>query len=688
MCNILNNYYLLEISVVKSFSSVFAVLGIGLLLGLTSEAQAEKIVYKGDTAPNSNPNIYIMNEDGSDKKLVIDYSQIDWYPALSYDNTKVAFIGYKWQVGQQLFTVNVDGTNLTQITPDGGGFLAPSWSPDGKQIVCMGRDKTSSTDDDIYIMNSDGTNLRVLANVAEDFLPSWSPDGKKIIFNSSASTSALSSNVVYSISPDGTNLQAITPPGNYGQLSWSPDSKKILYAYANYSEQTHELLDSGLGIMNADGSNPIVLKHGTDVVGFPRFLENGRIAFTMSATGEPTQIYSMKADGTDIQPLTNGSLGNSQPSTAFNVAPFAPEQTVTTNEDTTVDFVLAAVDSNGDTLEYSIVSKPSQGTLSGPAPKLSYTPNPNFNGNDSFTYRVSDGKLSTNVVVQLKVNPVNDTPVAAPQTLETQEDTALNITLAGTDIDSTVNKFLINQHPSYGRLSGEYTAQGQKNLVYTPFGNFNGEDSFTFYVGDGMTYSTPATVRINVIPLNDAPIATPGYQLTLENTPANLQLQATDDDGDALAYSIVSQPLNGTLSGAGSQRVYTPKADFVGNDSFTFQASDGAAKSGIVIFNISVDARVPIAANDSYTLDMRPKKAPAKLSVTKPGLLANDSDDDALSALVSTKPTKGTLKLNRDGSFTFTPPNNRTATYTFAYVASDGKYYSSPATVTISVLGR
>jgi Tol biopolymer transport system component len=652
--------------------SLCALLATGTISAFTAQAQAAKIAYAGYASQNSNTNIHIMNDDGSGKQLVIDYSSVDWYPALSYDNTKIVFSGYKFRAGLQLFTVNIDGTNLTQITPDGGGFLAASWSPDGKQIVCMGglppSDPDAPYDDDIYIMNSDGSNLRVLADVAQDFLPSWSPDGKKIIFSSSATTSSPEPNVVYSVSPDGSNLQAITPPGNYYQLSWSSDSKKILYAYDHFDSQTGEQTDTGIAIMNADGSNPQIIHNSLDYYNFPRFMENGRIAFLSRAAGQQTQIFSMNAGGSDVQQLTNETYGVQGISTAFNIAPFSAPQTVTTNEDTTVNFVLTAEDSNGDSLEYSIVSGPSHGALSGIAPNLSYTPATNFHGDDSFTYRAGDGKTSTDITVSLKVKAVNDAPTATPQNLETSEDTALNIVLSGSDTDGSISKYLIDQRPQHGLLSGS----GQ-NLIYTPFSNFNGQDSFTFYVGDGWGYSAPATVRIHVTPVNDAPVAVAGNISTLENTSVNIQLQASDPDGDALAYSVLTLPANGTLGGTGSQRTYSPKANFVGSDSFTFRVSDGVAQSSIVKFTINVDARVPIANNDNYTLDMRPKKPPSKLVVTRPGVLANDSDDDALSAIVSKKPAKGNLKLNRDGSFTFTPPNNKTATYSFSYSAFDGK---------------
>lgn len=145
--------------------------------------------------------------------------------------------------------------------------------------------------------------------------------------------------------------------------------------------------------------------------------------------------------------------------------------------------------------------------------------------------------------------------------------------------------------------------------------------------------------------------------------------------------------IKGTLSGTGAQRVYSPQANFSGTDSFSFRVSDGSAQSAIATVSTSVDARMPVANDGSYSLDMSLKKAPSKLLVRQPGVLANDSDDDSLSATLISPPAKGKLKLNRDGSFIFTPPNAKTATYVFTYRASDGQH-TDTATVTISVVDK
>jgi hypothetical protein len=161
-----------------------------------------------------------------------------------------------------------------------------------------------------------------------------------------------------------------------------------------------------------------------------------------------------------------------------NRPPIAADQSVTTAEDTSLTIALEATDPDNDPLTYSIVAAPSHGVLSGTPPQVVYTPNANYYGPDSFTFRAFDGaELSNVATVTIVVTPVNDVPVADSQALVTTEDTPLLVTLTGHDVDGDPLEFTIVNGPPHGTLSGT-----SPTLTYTPNLDYVGPDSFTFTV--------------------------------------------------------------------------------------------------------------------------------------------------------------------------------------------------------------
>ena len=164
---------------------------------------------------------------------------------------------------------------------------------------------------------------------------------------------------------------------------------------------------------------------------------------------------------------------------------------------------LSGVDVDGDALTYSVVGQPSSGMLSGAAPNLTYTPNEDFNGSDSFTFKANDSAVDSTIeTVSITVNAVNDSPTATAQTQSLDEDSSVTMLLAGNDIDGDVLNFSVSTQPANGDLSGI-----APNLTYTPDPDFNGIDSFTFIANDGSVDSSPVSVELAVAAVNDAPVA-------------------------------------------------------------------------------------------------------------------------------------------------------------------------------------
>jgi hypothetical protein len=284
-----------------------------------------------------------------------------------------------------------------------------------------------------------------------------------------------------------------------------------------------------------------------------------------------------------------GLLSNSDDATftvtAVNDAPVANNQVVVTDEDTPVPITLTGSDPDGDPLGFSVVDPPSNGTLGGTAPDLTYTPDADYNGADSFTFKANDGPVDSNTAtVSITVNPINDAPVANDQAVVTDEDTPVGITLTGSDPDEDPLTFSVVDPPSNGTLSG--TAP---NLTYSPNANYNGSDSFTFKANDGPVDSNTATVSITVNSINDAPVANNQAVVTDEDTPVGITLTGSDPDEDPLTFSVIAPPSNGTLGGTAPDLTYTPNADYNGSDSFTFKANDGSVDSNTATVSITVN---------------------------------------------------------------------------------------------------
>jgi VCBS repeat-containing protein len=172
-----------------------------------------------------------------------------------------------------------------------------------------------------------------------------------------------------------------------------------------------------------------------------------------------------------------------------------------------------------------------------------------------------------------------------------------------------------------------------------------------------------ATVTITVTCVNDAPVAEDDSYTTDEDTPLVVPAPGvlgndSDVDGDTLTAVLVSGPSHGTLTlNPNGSFTYTPEENFVGEDSFTYQAYDGVAYSNVATVTITVTPvnDAPVAQNDSYTAN-----EDTPLVVPAPGVLGNDSDvdGDTLTAVLVSGPSHGTLTLNPNGSFTYTPAEN------------------------------
>ena len=226
---------------------------------------------------------------------------------------------------------------------------------------------------------------------------------------------------------------------------------------------------------------------------------NGNDAFLFKAVDQDGLESNIATVGITINPV--------------NDPPVANNQQVETDQNTPIYIALSGADNidNDAISQFRIVNSPSNGQISDfnqRTGELTYTPNNNIFGSDSFTFKVIDsqglesiemGVVSINVK-EISLPPVNNPPVAIDKVVETNSNTSVSITLEGTDTDQgdTITGFIIISNPTNGQISNFDSNTG--TLTYTPNNNFVGQDFFTFKVTDSRSLDSANTgiVIINV----------------------------------------------------------------------------------------------------------------------------------------------------------------------------------------------
>lgn len=299
-----------------------------------------------------------------------------------------------------------------------------------------------------------------------------------------------------------------------------------------------------------------------------------------------------------------------------NDAPSASAQSITTDEDTPKTITLAASDPDGDNLTFEITNDPAEGSLitlgsvncTGTAPKtcqagFTYTPSDNYNGADSFKFRVNDGTdNSAKATVSITVAPVNDSPTADNDTATTDEDTAKVIDVKHGDTSGPANESDQNltvtnvTDPAKGTAEIITGGADAGKVRYTPDPNYTGADSFGYTVCDDGTPSkcATATVNVNVAATDDAPMARDDsykgkQKKTLKIKTPGVLKNDEDTDSTNLSVQVIQGPTKGmlTLNNNGSF-TYKPKGSFKGKDTFTYKVNDGARDSNTATVTITV----------------------------------------------------------------------------------------------------
>ncbi len=413
----------------------------------------------------------------------------------------------------------------------------------------------------------------------------------------------------------------------------------------------------------------VVINAGTTVTFTPTANFNGSTSFTYTVS-----------DGSLTDTATVSVTVN-----AANDAPIAVDDSLTTAEDTakTQNVVVNDTDVDGNTLTVTAVSQGTKGAVTFSGGSVTYTPNANATGSDTFSYTVSDGTATDIGTVSVSITATNDAPIAVDDTITTDEDVPASKNLVTNDTDADGDTLTI-QSVTQG-AKGTVTFAGG-TATYTPNANANGSDTFTYVVSDGTATDT-GSVTVTITAKADLPIANNDTLTVNEDNTGTVDVLANDSDadGDAITIQSNTQPTSGSVSFTSGTATYIPPPNFNGSTSFTYtiKAGNDLASATVNITVVSVND-APIANEGSTTTATN---QPVTITLT-----GSDVENQALTFQIVTPPADGTV-----GAITPASPTSATVDYdpgtfagttTFTFTAKDtAGAISAIQTFTITVAG-
>lgn len=253
-------------------------------------------------SPRGDGGIFTMNPDGSDVRRIadIDGSRLAWSP----DGRHIGVGSTHGYAGDypQIYLVAADGSSATQLTSGENpptatqsmGSSEPAWSPDGSQIAFTVSQLSGASD--LYVMSSDGSDLRLLAGGdGRKHGPSWSPDGTLIAFSNDAQDGD-----IWVVRPDGSDLRNLTSsPVVENSQQWSPTSGELVFVRDAFDLRQ-------IVAIAPDGTNERVIFESAEYVAEPGWSPDGsRIAFAYGHPEKDTDVFVINADGSDVRQLTD-----------------------------------------------------------------------------------------------------------------------------------------------------------------------------------------------------------------------------------------------------------------------------------------------------------------------------------------------------------------------------------------------
>jgi VCBS repeat-containing protein len=421
---------------------------------------------------------------------------------------------------------------------------------------------------------------------------------------------------------------------------------------------------------------------------------------------------------------TPDSMGGMIDMGSMSSSPLVFDQMVSATEDTPLQILLFGKDLDGDPLTFTTLIPPASGTLgpimmtSATSSMVVYTPDMNINGTDMFSFQASDntakgvgsGTDSNIATITITVTPIQDPPNAVDDTAMTVEGSPVTINVLMNDSDPDPGD-MISVFSSTDGSFGTTSINPDDTITFTPNMNGNGGDSFLYTIQDTAGNMDSASVEVNVQAVNDPPDAMDDAIAVIEGGTADMvvgggDLLDNDFDLDGMSLVVSATPVAGPFHGSLTLNpdgtfLYTHDGTEGATDEFTYEVCDdgfpppATCTTALVIISVTQINDLPMAVDDLYMAS-----EDAILSVTAPGLLANDVDDDPAAMLMVTagdaaSASGAVVTWAADGSFNYNPTavagiqalaSGEMIVDTFSYTISDGTGVSS-ATAFVTVKG-
>ena len=361
-------------------------------------------------------------------------------------------------------------------------------------------------------------------------------------------------------------------------------------------------------------------------------------------------VVSFRIDGIDAEETVNWSAGIAMATDLHRVptagGPVAQDQTVVGLEDVPLALTLEATDPDDQTLTFQIVGVPQNGAVLGTPPNVTYEPDADWNGIDSFTFEASDGTDTDLGTVTITVDPVPDAPrLDHIADVVLVEGSSLTVPVIAIDPDGHVITLEAVGLPAFAELA--VTGNGVGELSFNPaIGDAGSYGALSITATDNV-YVDQDFFVLEVETLTGPPIASHVDATTQEDQAVAFALSAIDPDGDPITYQITSGPEHGTLEGTAPNLTYVPDADFFGTDSLTYVASDAAESSQPATVTLTVE---PVA--DAPRLDPVGDQAFDEGSVVSLQIVAVDPDGDSVQLSVLGLPSFASFIDEGDGTGT------------------------------------